>query len=354
MRASAIGINDLDLEPAIGNSDQLCDLSIIIPVMNEEDNIAPLYTELHEVLEEAGLDYEILFIDDGSKDRTLERLRTCCGDDPRVTIIALRRNFGQTAALAAGFRHSRGRVLIPMDADLQNDPHDIPALLARLDAPTRCDIVSGWRKARQDKLWTRRIPSQAANRLIRYATGVSLHDFGCTMKAYRRETLEGVSLYSELHRFLPALAAWNGAKITEMVVNHRPRLHGQTKYGLRRTLKVVLDLVTVKFFGTYMTKPLYFFGKIGLVTMALVVLVMMVAVGQKFGYFGQPQGLNLNNNILVSLAGLLTFFSIQCLAFGLLAELLVRIYHENRGQPPYRIRAIYRCQKNADTTVKSL
>jgi len=346
MQANTARINELDLEPSTSRQNDACDLSVIIPVMNEEDNVGPLYAEVTEVLQKTGLDYEIIFIDDGSKDRTLERLRDSCGEDPRVTIIVFRRNFGQTPALAAGFRRSRGRVLVPMDADLQNDPHDIPLLLAKLDAAPGYDIVSGWRLNRQDKFWTRRIPSQTANRLIRYATGVGLHDFGCTLKAYRRETLEGVSLYSELHRFLPALAAWNGAKITEVVVNHRPRLHGQTKYGLRRTIKVMLDLVTVKFFGTYMTKPLYFFAKVGMATLALVFLLLVVAIGQKYGHFGQPQGVNLNNNVLVSFAGLLTFFSIQCLMFGLISELLIRIYHENRGLPPYRIRAVYRCKKS--------
>ncbi|GMU22220.1 MAG: dolichol-phosphate mannosyltransferase [Phycisphaerae bacterium] len=340
--ASAIGINELDMARSSWEDEQTCDLSVIVPLMNEEDNVAPLYSELSEVLQKTGLDYEVIFIDDGSKDRTLERLKHVCQNDPRVTIVVFRRNFGQTAAMAAGFRRSRGKIIIPMDADLQNDPHDIPVLLNRLNSPPHCDIVSGWRKTRHDKLWTRRVPSQMANRLIRSVTGVKLHDFGCTLKAYRRETLEGVSLYSELHRFLPALAVWNGAKIAEVVVNHRPRLHGTTKYGLRRSVKVLLDLVTVKFFGTYMNKPLYFFGKLALATAAFVVFLLMVAVAQKFGYLGQPEGLNLNNNVLVSFAGLLTFFCVQCVLFGLVSELLVRIYHENRGQPPYRIRAVYR------------
>ena len=262
---------------------------------------------------------------------------------PHILIIQFRRNFGQTAALAAGIEHSSGGVLIPLDGDLQNDPHDIPAMLKKLDEPPGYDIVSGWRRVRHDKMWTRRFPSQQANRLIRFITEVKLHDFGCTMKAYRREVLEGVSLYSELHRFLPALAAWHGAKITEVEVNHRPRIHGTTKYGLKRTLKVLLDLVTVQFFGRYMTKPIYFFGKLALASLVLAVMCLGVAIAQKFGYMGQADGLNLNRNVLVQLSALLLFLGAQCVLFGVVSELLVRIYHESRGCPTYRIRNIFRC-----------
>jgi len=323
-----------------------CDLSVIIPLKDEEDNVGPLYSELCEVLDATELDYELIFIDDGSKDSSLERLRRATAADPRVTILELRRNFGQTPAMAAGIAHSSGRVIVPMDADLQNDPHDIQAMLAKLDEPPGYDIVSGWRRNRHDKWLTRRIPSQAANWMIRKVTGVNLHDFGCTLKAYRREVIESLSLSSELHRFLPALAVWHGAKITELEVNHRPRIHGTTKYGLKRTIKVLLDLVTVKFLGTYMNKPLYFFGKLGMVTLLLSFLVGVISVGQKFGYFGQPGGLHFNNNILVTLAALLCFFSVQCVLFGVVAELLVRIYHETRRIPTYRIRNTYRAGDN--------
>ncbi len=326
----------------------LCDVSIIIPIKNEEENIGPLYAELTEALDGASLDYEVIFIDDGSKDRSLECLRRVAGDDPRMLIIQFRRNFGQTAALAAGIAHSRGRVIVPMDGDLQNDPHDIPALLAKLDGSPPYDIVSGWRKVRRDKLISRRIPSQQANRLIRFVTGVRLHDFGCTLKAYRREVLEGVELYSELHRFLPALAAWHGARITEIEVNHRPRIHGSTKYGLRRTLKVMLDLVTVKFFGRYMTKPLYFFGKLAIGWTLLALVFLGIAIAQKYGFLGQSEGLNLNRNVLVTLAALLVFLAVQCVLFGVVSELLVRIYHESRGRPTYRIRNIYRAGAAGD------
>ncbi|MFH1107613.1 MAG: glycosyltransferase family 2 protein [Planctomycetota bacterium] len=319
-----------------------CALSVIVPIFNEEENVAPLFTEPTEVLDASGLDYEMVFVDDGIADRTLPRLIALIEDNRRASVVELRRNFGQTAALAAGIENSCGRIIVLLDGDLQNDPHDIPAMLAKLEGPPAFDIVSGWRKERQDKWLTRRVPSQTANAIIRRITRVPLHDFGCTLKAYRREVLEGVSLSSELHRFLPALAAWHGAKITEMVVHHRPRVHGSTKYGLRRTMRVVLDLVTVKFLGTYMTKPLYFFGKLGLWTFLLALALFAVAVGQKFGRFGQPGGLNLNRNILVSLSALLVFFTVQCVLFGIVSELLVRMYHDIRGQPIYHVRNVHR------------
>lgn len=322
-------------------------LSVVAPVHNEEQNIDELHGELSEVLRQEGLDYEIIYVDDGSRDTSLARLRDIASHDPRVTVIELRRNFGQTAAMAAGIEHSTGDVIVPIDADLQNDPRDIPKLLQVLNGSPRYDIVSGWRKDRKDKMVTRRIPSQIANAIIRRFTAVSIHDFGCTLKAYRREVIEDVSLSSDLHRFLPALAAWNGANITEIVVNHRPRTRGVTKYGLGRTIRVLLDLMIVKFLGTYMTKPLLFFGKIGMATMVLALGVLAVAVGQKFGWAGQPQGLNLNRNILVSLSALLAFFTVQCLMFGLLAELLVRVYQAGRGQPIYRVRAVYRQDQSA-------
>jgi glycosyltransferase involved in cell wall biosynthesis len=305
---------------------RLCDLSVVIPLKNEKGNVEPLYKELTEVLSTKSYDYEIIFVDDGSKDGTYDVLKRVVEGDSRVTLIRLRRNFGQTPALAAGFNHSRGRVIIPMDGDLQNDPHDIPMLLDTLYGPEPYDIVSGWRRDRKDRWLNRRLPSQTANWLIRKVTGVDIHDFGCTLKAYRREVIEDVDLYSELHRFLPALAVWNGAKITERVVNHRPRIAGKTKYGLRRSAKVLLDLVTVKFLGTYRSKPLYFFGKLALVTGVLAVISLGVAI---------------NRNVLVPLASLLAFFSVQCVLFGVVSELLVRIYHAGRDDRTYRIREIH-------------
>ncbi len=318
-----------------------CDLSVVVPIHNEEENVEPLVTELGEVLDAAGLDYEVIFVDDGSTDQSLERLRTCLQSCPRMFIVELRRNFGQTAAMAAGIEYCRGRVIVPLDGDLQNDPHDIPRMLDMLDGPPTLDIVSGWRKNRRDRWLTRRVPSQIANAIISRITRVPIHDVGCTLKAYRREVLEGVSLSSDLHRFLPALAAWHGAMIGEMVVHHRPRVHGRTKYGLWRTIRVLLDLVTVKFLGTYMTKPIYFFGKLGLSTLALSLVLLIVAVAQKFGYFGQPGGLNLNRNVLLTLSALLAFLTVQCVLFGVVSELLVRMYHDIRGRPMYRVREVH-------------
>jgi glycosyltransferase involved in cell wall biosynthesis len=336
-----------------GGSDA-CDVSIIVPIFNEEDNVKPLYEELNEVMSQSGLDYELVFVDDGSKDKSIERLRAVCASDPRATIIQLRRNFGQTPAMAAGIDNSRGRVLVPMDGDLQNDPHDIPKLISRLDHPERFDIVSGWRKNRQDKWANRKLPSRMANWIIRKSTGVQIHDFGCTMKAYRREVLGHIDMYSELHRFMPALAVWHGAKITEEVVNHRPRIHGVTKYDLRRSLKVLLDLVTVKFLGSYATKPLYFFGKFALLTTFLCVVCLGVAVAQKYGFLLFSDGhINLNRNVLVQLSALLFFFSVQCVLFGMLSELLVRIYHQAQGRATYRIRNIFSLKAPSEPGTRS-
>jgi glycosyltransferase involved in cell wall biosynthesis len=330
------------------------DVSIVIPLQNEADNVEPLYAELSEVLSSAAFTAEIIFVDDGSRDGTVERLIAAAGKDPRCTLVELRRNFGQTAALAAGFRRARGRCIVPMDGDLQNDPHDIPALVAQLDEPPGYDVVSGWRKRRHDHFWTRRLPSRLANRLIAWITSVAIHDFGCTLKAYRREVLDDVSLYGEMHRFLPVITRWQGARITEKVVNHRPRIHGRTKYGLRRTIKVLLDLITVKFLGGYLTKPLYFFGKLALVGTVLAFGTLGVAVAQKYGYFSpdslldfrsyftQTERLHLNRNVLVLMSVMLMLMSVIFLTMGVLSELLVRIYHESQGRVPYKIRRVRR------------
>ena len=317
-----------------------CELSVVIPLHNEEDNIEPLYAELTEVLTAAGLDYEAIFVDDGSRDCTLERLRGATRTDPRVRIIELRRNYGQTAAMAAGFNHARGAVVIPMDGDRQNDPHDIPKLLRKLNHRRGYDVVSGWRRRRQDTFINRRLPSMIANWLIGKVTGVRLHDYGCTLKAYRREILRGVHLYSEMHRFLPALAAWNGARVTEKIVHHRPRTHGQTKYGISRTIRVVFDLITVKFLYGYMTKPLYLFGKMALYAFLAGLAVLVLAIGQKYGLIG-GESVHLNRNVLVPLSGLFVILSAQCAVVGVLAELLVRIYHESQNRPIYQIRRIH-------------
>jgi glycosyltransferase involved in cell wall biosynthesis len=311
-------------------------VSVVVPVFNEQENVQPLYQELRQVLDESGLDYEIVFVDDGSHDNTAAYLGDLVAGDPRTTVVQFTRNYGQTAALDAGFKRARGQVLVAMDGDMQNDPRDIPALVRKLEGPPGYDVVSGWRKDRKDKFITRRLPSQLANRLIAKMTWTYIHDFGCTLKAYRRRSLEGVNLYGEMHRFLPAVARWNGARITEMVVNHRPRKAGKSKYGLRRTIKVLLDLMTIKFLGDYLTKPLYFFGKLAMITTACAMLLMAVSVLERFG-IGFRGVIRLNNNVLFLFSLILGLGVINFLMMGVISELLVRIYHESQGRPAYRI-----------------
>lgn len=318
-------------------------LTVVVPMRNEVENVAALYAELREVLDTARLSWEAVFVDDGSHDGTVAALAATVDADPRVTIVQLARRFGQSAAMSAGMDLARGHVIIPMDADLQNDPHDIPMLLAALDEGAGYDIVSGWRKRRHDRLLSRRVPSLVANRLIAWLTWTPIHDFGCTLKAYRSEVLDEVRLYGEMHRFLPALCQWRGARITERVVNHRPRLHGKSKYGLRRTVKVMLDLVTVKFLGDYLTKPLYFFGKLAMLALAGAGVSFGVALLQKYGYlYPEEAGLNLNRNVLVLFAMMLFLSAVMSVMMGVICELLVRIYHESQGRRPYRIRSVAR------------
>src|SRR3954452_21786665 len=240
------------------------DISVFLPVFNEEPNLLPLHERLDEALKALGRSAEIVYVDDGSSDGSLKILRHIAQRDPRVRVVALRRNYGQTAAMAAGIDAAKGKVLIPMDADLQNDPADIAHLLDKLDEGY--DVVSGWRKNRKDKMITRKIPSMMANRLISWIGGVPLHDYGCSLKAYRRESLEDVRLYGEMHRFIPIYAAWAGARVTEIPVEHHPRTMGKSKYGLSRTLKVVFDLMTIKFMASYQTKPIYVFGAFGMLS----------------------------------------------------------------------------------------
>lgn len=324
------------------------DVSIVIPLLNEEENVAPLYAEVAAVMDQGPYAYELIFVSDGSTDRTVPRIREVAGHDDRVTVIELSRRFGQTAAMAAGFHHARGKVIVPMDGDLQNDPRDIPRLVAKLDEGAASgggwDIVSGWRKDRQDKLFSRRFPSIIANRLIKRVTWTEeIHDFGCTMKAYRREVLEDVTIYGEMHRFLPAICKWRGARVTEEVVNHRPRVHGSSKYGLKRTVKVLLDLITVKFLGDYLTKPIYFFGKAAMGTWLLSFLSLGLAVLQRFGFLtGGDFEVRMHDNVLVNLASMLFILGVIFLMMGVLSELMVRIYHESQDRKPYKIRKMYR------------
>jgi glycosyltransferase involved in cell wall biosynthesis len=306
--------------------------------------VSAVCSELQIVIDRQPFQYEVIIVNDGSDDGTDRELAKVIENDPRFTVVEFARCFGQSAALAAGFRMARGRVVVAMDGDRQNDPHDIPRLVARLDELPACDVVSGWRKDRQDRWLSRRFPSACANLLIRRLTWCpEIHDFGCTLKAYRREVLREVRLYGEMHRFLPAICKWRGARLVESVVNHRPRVSGTTKYGIDRTMRVLLDLLTVKFLGDYLTKPLYFFGKLAGITFAASILAVAIAIVQKLGYFtehGEPVMLNSNIFIIFSLMAFLTTVSLTMM--GLMSELLVRIYHESQDRPPYRIRRVWR------------
>jgi glycosyltransferase involved in cell wall biosynthesis len=307
-------------------------VSVVVPLLNEQDNIGPLYEQITQTLTDV-YDYEIIFVDDGSSDNSFNVLTKLQKADARMRVICFRKNFGQTAALSAGFAHARGKVIVAIDADLQNDPADIPEMLAKLDEGF--DVVSGWRKKRHDNAITRLLPSKIANWLIAKITGVKLHDFGCTLKVYRREVLAETKLYGEMHRFIPALASWSGARIAEMVVNHRPRTAGSAKYGLGRTLKVLLDLITVKFLGAYSTKPIYIFGGLGLVSSIGAVISGLVVIYQKFA-----DNFSMNRNPLLVLTAVCILATIQFILMGLLAELLVRTYHESQNRPTYVIKEI--------------
>ena len=266
------------------------DISVVVPLYNEEENIHLLYEELKGVLDTMPEQAEIVFVDDGSSDNTVAQLESIQANDDHVRVVSLRRNFGQTAAMTAGFDHARGGIIITMDGDLQNDPHDIPQLVAKLNEGY--DVVTGWRYDRQDPFLSRRLPSQLANRLISRVTGVGLHDYGCTLKAFRREVIDNINLYGEMHRFIPAIASGMGISFTEVKVNHRPRRFGTSKYGISRTIRVVLDLITVKFMLSYATRPLHVFGTVGVVSSLLGVLIALVMTVQR-----QLYGVALANQI---------------------------------------------------------
>jgi len=310
------------------------EISVFLPVFNEEDNIEGLNIRLTDALEKLGRSYEVIYVDDGSTDRSLIKLREAAMRDPRVRVISLRRNFGQTAAMSAGIDHARGEILIPMDADLQNDPADIERLLEKLDEGY--DVVSGWRRDRKDQWLTRQIPSRFANRLISKLSGVELHDFGCSLKAYRREALTGVRLYGEMHRFIPIYASWSGARVTEIPVEHHARTMGQSKYGLSRTIKVVFDLMTIKFMASYQTKPLYVFGWVGLLTLTVSFLCAVLAFLMKFASW--PHHADFVQTPLPVLTTVMLVLGIQFFLMGLLAEMLVRTYHESQAKPIYAVR----------------
>lgn len=310
------------------------EVSVFLPVYNEEPNLLPLHAKLDEALKALGRSAEVIYVDDGSSDGSLKVLRQIASLDSRVRVVALKRNYGQTAAMAAGIDAAQGDVLIPMDADLQNDPADIIRLLNKMDEGY--DVVSGWRKNRQDTLITRKIPSMMANRLISWIGGVPLHDYGCSLKAYRRESLEDVKLYGEMHRFIPIYAAWAGARVTEIPVAHHPRTMGQSKYGLSRTIKVVFDLITIKFMASYQTKPLYLFGWAGLLTFGVSLLSALLACLMKFADW--PHHADFIQTPLPVMAMVMLVLGIQLFLMGLLAEMLVRTYHESQSKRIYAVR----------------
>jgi len=309
----------------------LLDISVVIPVYNEEDNIPPLYDELSAALNELGLSYEVIVIDDGSKDDSFNRLKAIHEKDPRWQIISFRRNFGQTAGMAAGFEASRGKTVITIDADLQNDPRDIGKILDKMEEGY--DIVSGWRVDRKEPFLSRRLPSITANKLISRTTGVHLHDYGCTLKAYDRFVAKNVKLYGELHRFIPALSSQLGVKVAEVPVNDRPRLHGSSKYGINRTFKVFLDLIAVSFYLSYFNRPLYVFGSFG--------MIVGTIGGVILGYLGFVRLVllqDIGDRPLLMLGILLAVLGVQMVTTGLIADMVMRTYHESQNKPIYHVR----------------
>ena len=309
------------------------DLSVVVPVYNEEENLEPLTREVTSVVEPLGRDYELIMVDDGSTDRTYPILSNIHREDPRIKVLRLSRNFGQTAALAAGIFYAKGDVIVFMDGDGQNDPKDIPMLLNKIREGF--DLVTGWRHDRQDPFWSRRLPSKIANGLIPRLTRVRLHDYGCTMKAIRGDLAKEIKLYGEMHRFIPAIAFERGAQIAEMKVNHRIRRWGRSKYGIARTVRVILDLLTVKFMLSYSTRPLHIFGLIGLLSGGVGFIIALYLTVQKIFY-----GANIGGRPLLLLGVLLILISFQFITMGLLGEMLTRTYHESQGKPIYVIKEV--------------
>ena len=309
-------------------------LSLIIPVYNEEENLSLLHSAIHEALDSIKYDWKVIFVDDSSTDGSLAMLKGLAQkDQSHVLVIVFRRNYGQTAAIAAGIDHSDGDIVILMDADMQNDPADIPIMLAKLDEGY--DMVSGWRKNRKDPFLSRTVPSRIANGLISWVTGVHLHDYGCTLKAYRREFLSGFRLYGEMHRFIPAYVSASGARVAELVVHHQPRKYGKSKYGLERTLKVILDLFTVKFLLSFSVSPIYIFGGVGMGTILIsAIILIFLAVRRIFfstSVLGSP---------FFQISVMFFALGFQTILMGLIAELLMRTYHETQDKPTYTIREV--------------
>ncbi|GAB4122407.1 MAG: glycosyltransferase family 2 protein [Acidobacteriota bacterium] len=311
------------------------ELSVVVPVYNEVENLEPLYQALVAALEPLGRPWELVLVDDGSTDGSGALARRLSDADARVLVVGFRRNFGQTAALAAGFAHASGDVIVTLDADLQNDPADIPLLLAKLDEGW--DLVNGWRRNRRDPYASRRLPSQVANRLISVITGLPLHDSGCTLKALRREIAQELRLYGEMHRFIPAMAAQLGARVVEVPVGHRPRAAGKSKYGIGRLFRVVLDLITVKFLSEYSTRPSHLFGLLGLLALLVGSSITGVLVFQR-AVFKSP----LADRPLLLLSIFMVIIGVQFVTMGLIGEMLSRVYHESQHKPIYVVREVYR------------
>jgi len=308
-------------------------ISVILPVFNEEENLVEMNTEITGVLDNMDADYEIIYVDDGSTDRSFEILNSLREENQKIKLIQFRRNFGQTAGLAAGFDYASGDVIVTMDSDRQNDPNDIPMMLDKINEGY--DLISGWRFDRQDAWLSRKLPSKMANSLISKITGVKLHDYGCSLKAFRKDVIVNLRLYGEMHRFIPAIASWMGVRIAEVKVNHRARVAGTSKYGISRTFRVILDLITVKFLLQYSARPIHFFGGIGLASGVMGFLIALVMTFQRF-FFGIPMG----DRPLLMLAILLMFIGLQFITFGLLGELMTRTYHEATNKPVYVVRQV--------------
>jgi len=311
----------------------MVELSVVIPIRNEAASLDELHRELTQTLDRWGRSFEIIIVDDGSTDDSFAILCRLQSIDPRLRVIRFRRNFGQTAAFSAGFAYARGRLIVTSDGDLQNDPHDIPEMIAKLESGF--DIVCGWRKSRKDAFISRLLPSMAANRLISWATGVRLHDTGCSLKVFRADVVKPLKLYGEMHRFIPAIASEQGVAIAEIAVNHRPRRHGSSKYGISRTIRVALDLLTVKFLLSYSTRPLQIFGLMGLTMGAVgIAISAYLAYLRFFGYQ------SISNRPLLIFGVLFIMTGVQLVTVGLLAELMARTYHESQDKPTYVIREI--------------
>lgn len=306
-------------------------LSVVVPVYNEEESVPHLYDRLNTALEAYGRPYEVIAVDDGSRDRSFALLREIAERDPRWRVVRFRRNFGQTAGFAAGFDRALGEYIVTIDADLQNDPNDIPALISRADEGF--DVVSGWRARRQDPFINRKLPSMIANRLISWVTGVYLHDYGCSLKVYRAEVVKNINLYGELHRFIPAIASWQGVAVTEMPVNHNARQYGKSKYGISRTVRVVLDLITVRFLLSYSTRPMQIFGLWGLLSIFVGSLISLYLVVVKLYY-----SVDIGNRPLLLLGVLLIILGVQFIGIGLMGELIMRTYYETQHKPIYVVR----------------